>query len=453
MRQKVIAAAAVLLVALFAGAAHIVSAQTATAGELRSQLQSKYDIVALQQGVGLVPKQPNARARMIEVVNGNVMVDGMTLTAAQLRDRVGADAGPIVQLTYLSAAEQRQLASPESPSAPAAGGAATPATTLPATESSSTAAAATEPGTATVTRDDVVHIGGSPVTVKENERVRGDVVSLGGPIDIDGEVTGDVVGLVGPVKLGPHAIVRGDVTAVGGQLTRDPKAQVYGKVNEVGGGRAQGSGGNATPRIPSARSIFFGTFAQRFTTLITTITRILLFVLFVLIVMAVGRRQVEQVAARVAAEPLRAGLVGLLAEILFVPVVCVTIIALVVSIIGIPLLVLVPFGIILACVVMLVGYTGSAYIAGGWALERIGRTERNPYATVAIGVAIIAGLTIVARLASLAVGGFGIPLTVVGYLIEYLAWTVGFGAAILAWMKMRREGQSIQPPPTTAPAS
>ena len=113
MRQKVIAAAAVLLVALFAGAAHIVSAQTATAGELRSQLQAKYDIVALQQGVGLVPKQPNARARMIEVANGNVVVDGMTLTAAQLRDRVGADAGPIVQLTYLSAAEQRQLASPE----------------------------------------------------------------------------------------------------------------------------------------------------------------------------------------------------------------------------------------------------------------------------------------------------------------------------------------------------
>ena len=448
MRQKVIAAAAVLLVALFAGAAHIVSAQTATAGELRSQLQAKYDIVALQQGVGLVPKQANARARMIEVVNGNVVVDGMTLTAAQLRDRVGADAGPIVQLTYLSAAEQRQLASPETPSTTPAPDAAAPSS-APA-PSSPTPAASTEPGTATVTRDDIVHIGGSPVIVKQNERVRGDVVSLGGPIDIDGEVTGDVVGLVGPVKLGPNAIVRGDVTAVGGQLTRDPKAQVYGKVNEVGGGRAQGNGAPNTPRIPSARTVFFGTFGQRVATLATTITRVLLFVLFVLIVMAVGRRPVEQVAARVAAEPLRAGLVGLLAEILFVPVVCVTIIALVVSIIGIPLLVLVPFGIILAGVVMLVGFTGSAYIAGGWALERIGRTERNPYATVAIGVGIIAAITLVARLTSLALGGFGIPLTVAGYLIEYLAWTVGFGAAILAWMKMRREGQSIQPPPTTA---
>ena len=448
MRQKAIAAAAVLLVALFAGAAHIVSAQTATAGELRSQLQGKYDIVALQQGIGLVPKQPNSRVRMIEVVNGNVMIDGMTVTAAQLRDRIGADAGPIVQLTYLSATEQRGLAVIEPP--PAAGATA-PTPAAPSPSAAETPAPGTEQGGTVVTRDDVVHIGGSPVSVKQNERVRGDVVSLGGPIDIDGEVTGDVVAVVGNVNLGPHAIVRGDVTAVGGRLARDPKAQVYGKINEVGGGRAQG-GTQSAPRIPTARSVFFGTFGQRVTTLATTITRVLLFVLFVLIVMAVGRRPVEQVAARVVAEPLRAGLVGLLAEILFVPVVCVTIIALVVSIIGIPLLVLVPFGIMAAGVVMLVGFTGSAYIAGGWALERIGRTERSPYATVAIGVGIIAGITIVARLASLALGGFGIPLTIVGYLIEYLAWTVGFGAAILAWMKMRREGQSIQPPPTTTPS-
>jgi hypothetical protein len=102
---------------------------------------------------------------------------------------------------------------------------------------------------------------------------------------------------------------------------------------------------------------------------------------------------------------------------------------------------------------MLVGFTGTASIAGGWALERLGRTERNPYVMVATGVGIITTITLLARLTSLALGGFGIPLTVVGYVIEYLAWTVGFGAAILAWLRMRREGQSIQPPPTTASAS
>jgi len=72
-----------------------------------------------------------------------------------------------------------------------------------------------------------------------------------------------------------------------------------------------------------------------------------MFMLFVLIVTAIGQRPVQQIVARIAAEPLRAGLVGLLAEILFVPVLVVTIVALAISIIGIPLLLLVPFAIIL----------------------------------------------------------------------------------------------------------
>src|SRR5947207_14137098 len=97
------------------------------------QLAGKYDIVALQQGIALVPKAANPRVRMVQVVNGAVTVDGDTLTAAQLRDRLGADAATVVQLTYLSAAQQRQLAAPEAtpvaqPAPPATPGAApTPA--------------------------------------------------------------------------------------------------------------------------------------------------------------------------------------------------------------------------------------------------------------------------------------------------------------------------------------
>jgi hypothetical protein len=127
MRKQILCALVVLTVALMARTAYIVHAQTATAAELRTQLGGTYDIVSLQQGIALVPKAANARVRMIQIVNGAVTVDGDTLTAAQLRDRLGADAAAIVQLTYLSAAEQRQLASPGAASTeqPAAG--ATPA--------------------------------------------------------------------------------------------------------------------------------------------------------------------------------------------------------------------------------------------------------------------------------------------------------------------------------------
>ena len=107
MRKQLICAFAVLTIALIARTAYIVHAQTATAAELRTAISKNYDIVPLQQGVALVPKTPNPRVRMIQVVNGAVSVDGDTLTAAQLRDRIGADAATIVQLTYLSAVEQR----------------------------------------------------------------------------------------------------------------------------------------------------------------------------------------------------------------------------------------------------------------------------------------------------------------------------------------------------------
>jgi len=437
MRKQIVCALAVLTIALIARTAYIVHAQTATAAELRTALSRNYDIVALQQGVALVPKTANTRVRMIQVVNGAVTVDGDTLTAAQLRERVGADAATIVQLTYLSAAEQRQLTSPET------GAGQTPAAATPETASTPAPPPAPAPDTPSrsVQRDgDIVRIGGGAVTVAENERVEGDVVAIGGPVTVNGEVTGDVVAVGGGLTLGPHAVVRGEVTSVGGPLKRDAQAQVFGKVNEVG----IGSDGQRLPRNFNLANLVFGTFASRVGRLTATLARVLMFILFAMIVTAAGQRHVQQIAARIAAEPVRAGLVGLLAEILFVPVLVVTIVALVISILGIPLLILVPFGIILVGLVMLVGYTAAAHIAGGWALDRVGRTERNPYVVVALGIAVIAGITLIGRLLALAVGGFGAPLYFAGYVIEYLAWTIGFGAAIQTWIQMRR-GPSAPP--------
>ena len=448
MRRQILLALAVLTVALMARTAYIVHAQTATAAELRAQLSSRYDIVALQQGIALVPKTANPRVRMIQVVNGAVTVDGDTLTAAQLRDRLGADAGSVVQLTYLSAAEQRQLASPEATSTAAPTAADTGTSAQPPTPNPTPAPApAPETPTRPVARNgDIVRIGGGDVNVSENERVEGDIVAIGGRVNVDGEVTGDVVAVMGGLTLGPHAVVRGEVTAVGGPFNRDPQSQVYGKVNEVGIGA---NGQTIPPYNINMRNLLFGTLASRVERVVTTIVRVLMFILFALIVMAVGQRPVQQIAARIGAEPVRSGLVGLLAEILFVPVLVVTILALVVSIIGIPLLVLVPFGIILIGIVMLVGFTGAAYMVGTWTLDKFGRTERNPYLTAAIGIVGIAGLTLVGRLFALAVGGVGAPFYIAGYVLEYLAWTVGFGAAIQTWLQMRR--RPAAPAMTTPP--
>ena len=390
MKKQVICALAVISLALSARAAYIVHAQTATAAELRAQLVGRYDVVPLQNGIALVPKAPGSQVRMIQIADGTVTVDGQIMTAAQLREKLAPDANAIIQLTYLDPAAQRQLAAGEST-----------ASTQPA-DTTATPPATSAPTRSTVRDGDVIRFAG-PVTVRADELVRGEVVAIMGPADIDGEVTRDVTVVMGPLRLGPHAVVRGNVTVVGGPLNRAQGAIVNGKVDEVAIGN-----GVSTPRI-GVRNVL-GSLWPRIGGIAATIARVLLLILIVLIATAVGRRAVEQIAARAAAEPFRSVLVGLLAEILFVPVILVTVFALLISIIGIPLLALVPFGIVLIGLVMVVGFTGAAYLAGDWAFDQLGRHDGGPYVKVAAGALVIAGITLLARLASLVVGSlFGYP--------------------------------------------
>ena len=100
---------------------------------------------------------------------------------------------------------------------------------------------------------------------------------------------------------------------------------------------------------------------------------------------------------------------------------------------------LVPFGIVLALVVLLVGFTGVAYQVGRALHARFGWSGRGAYASVALGVLVIGALTVLARSAALVGGGLlGFPLAALGYFVEYVAWTIGFGAAILVWLHRRR---------------
>jgi len=164
-----------------------------------------------------------------------------------------------------------------------------------------------------------------------------------------------------------------------------------------------------------------------------------LLVLVGLIALAFGRQPIQRIAARTSAAPIRAGLVGLLAEILFLPVLILLVVVLAVSIVGIPLLALVPFAILLVVLVMLVGFVALGYQLGRQLTCRFGWTERGDYLAVALGIVAIGGLTLMAKLAAFA-GGFllGAPLTALGYIVEYVAWTVGFGATILVLYETQR---------------
>lgn len=404
-----------------------VSAQTPATdvAALRARIEQRYDVLPLRDGLVLRPKVATG-VRSIEVSGGTVALDGQAVTGAELRGRLGADADLILPLTYLDAAQRGMLfeSGPASTSQ-------TPAVTAPAPPAPPEPPAPPAPPRPRRERSDRVRFGGS-VHVEEDESIDGDVVVIGGSATVDGEVIGEVVVVGGSLRMGPRANVTKDVVVVGGSLDRDPGATVGGKVEEVSTGAFDFK--NFEGRRGRLGEWWRGRFGSTFS-LVSTLVRVGVLCLLVALVVMFARGYVDRVGVRAAAEPLKAGAIGLLAQLLFVPLLIITIVVFVITIIGIPLLVLIPFGVLGLMLFALVGFSAVASLAGGWLTRRFGWTEYGPIATAVLGVVMIAAPMLLARLIGLGGGPLwlmSMGLMLVGFLLEYAAWTVGVGAVALA---------------------
>ena len=455
MKRVALTAVAVLLIFPMASG-YFASAQSGSGQQdaLRRQIEQRFDVLPLQRGVALRPKLPPIRAeapqgversvRSIELTGGTIAIDGAPVTGAELRDKLGPDADLVLRLSYLDPDARQRLfggavAAPEPPIAPVP-----PAPAGPERR----------PRPRGGDRDqDRVRFGGS-VTVNEGETVTGDAVAIGGSVRVDGTITGNAVAIGGGLELGPHADVQGDAVSIGGALKRDPGAHIGGKVVDVGGFNV-----DFDPlrrgRLPSRFRFpfgfpFFGP-TRGFVALMLTIARVIMLCALTSLVVLVGREYVERAGARAATEPIKAGAVGLLAQLLFIPLLVVTILVLVVTIIGIPLLVLIPFALLALAVIGLVGFTAVASNLGRLVRQRFDWSDRNPYVTVVTGIVLLISPVLIARLIGLA-GVRLFPITgtlaFLGFLAEYVAWTVGFGAVALLRFARSQTAAPSGPPAT-----
>jgi hypothetical protein len=414
LRHRLPALLATVLVAAGAGGGRV-AAQTPTPQTLRQQVEQRFDVLTVQDGLALKPKSPVREVRWVEVSGGTITVNGAPVSGAELRDKLGDDAGVVMQLSYLDPAARAALFRDVGPGPAAVDPSPPDQPTSPENRSSD---------------GGQFKMGGS-ITVPAGEIVSGDVVNVGGAIHVFGEVRGDVVAIGGTVELGPAANVGGDVTVIGGSLLRDPAARVSGEVVDIGSGSLE----SWRARFPRGGwREGRGTFGSALS-LLSTLTRVAVLCLLAALVVLVGRDHVARISAHAAAEPLKAGAIGLLAQLLLLPLLIVTIVLLVVTIIGIPLLVLIPFILVGLVVVALVGFTSVAYHVGHLLGTRVGRVGDGPYATTVAGVLLLVSPLLVARLLGLA-GGIVFPMTlgflVIGTILEYVAWTIGFGAVALA---------------------
>jgi hypothetical protein len=412
------------------------SSERRSADELRERLAARYDILPLTRGIALRSK--SRPALLVEIMNdGEIAIDGAPVSGRELRDRFGADADLILQLSYLDADQRRALVGSDKREQAEMPPPHPPEPTHP------------PEGHTPDQRDDRVreHIGErvavfGGVSVERDQVVDGQVVTVFGSSRIDGEVRDQVVAVFGTIELGPESRVDGDVTVVGGRLHRAPGSVVTGSAREIGLGGAPSFSIHAMPWWDTMYMFHPFSYTAR---LMGTVFRLILLMLLGAIALLIAREPVERIADRMTAEPLKAAVVGVLAELLFFPLLVLTCVILAITIIGIPLLLFVPFLIVGLLFVLLGGFIGAAYSIGGLASARLGSETRQPYVRLVLGIFIIFLPLLLSRLFGV-VGGpmyiFAGVLALFAFLIEYVAWTMGFGAALMGmfdrWRSARR---------------
>jgi hypothetical protein len=429
---------------------------TASERRLRDAVVAQYRVLPIQNGIVLVPVSRIDGVDNIELRDGTIAINGRPVTGGEVRERLGRGADTVLELTYLGLPAQRRILLPTtagqttreaSPRVPPVG--------LPPGVQEPPAAPPEPPEPAvpmfperTFEREVEarVRVGGN-VTVAEDERVTGPVVAVAGSITVNGRVQQDVVAVGGNVHLGRRAEVRGDVVVVGGTVDRDPGAIVHGKVSEVA---FSIPGVRIRPGWDFQAFPWFDSGQWRAVRLFASLLRMALFALLAVLVVLLAPPAVGRVQHAITTQPWRAALVGLLAQLFFVPVIVLVIVVLAVSIIGIPLLLLVPFGILAFFVALLLGFTGAATGLARLVQPRLPWAGPRGFAALVVGLAMIWGITVLGRIVGLGGGPLaviGAALVFAGFVIEYAAWTVGLGGALLT-----RFGRHGDLPATVPPA-
>ena len=169
--------------------------------------------------------------------------------------------------------------------------------------------------------------------------------------------------------------------------------------------------------------------------MVTGVIKFVVILLLAWLVVLLARGPLTRVEGRVVSDPWRAALAGLLAWVLFVPLLVLVIVVLAISIVGIPLLVLIPPALILAFLIaLLLGYTGVAMAMGRWLERRFGWHFGSTFVAILGGMVAIEVWSIVSDVFDVFAGP--VPLIagvtmIFGLMVRFAAWTVGLGAVIL----------------------
>jgi len=273
---------------------------------------------------------------------------------------------------------------------------------------------------------------GKDITIEEGEKVTGDVVAIGGNVRVKGLVEGDVVSIGGNIFVSSTGIIEKNATSVGGDVRRDPGSIIKGE--SVGLGFLPGKllGFHTGSHFLWGVGFIFSLFK-------------ILFLFFLgILVLALVPKNVQKVKDKITRNPWQSALIGFLGEILILP----AFILLIITIIGIPVAILIlPLAILLA---MLIGYTSVSLIVGEKLRQNTNIKPQTQMMTLILGILTIEFVLLFARFLRIFWGffsPFSLIFVIIGFLITYVAFTIGFGGAILTLLGTRPKDKTVTATP------
>ena len=293
---------------------------------------------------------------------------------------------------------------------------------------------------------------GKDYTLPEGSTASESIIVVGGDATIDGTAENDVLMVGGRLRIGPTAVIQGDVATIGGRLDLDPSARIEGDVNTARIGWPDWSW-RGWSDLPDIGGIWWEGAAFAF-----TIGRFVLVLLLSILLVAVAPRRTGSIAARLSTGPVVSAMAGFAAEIFFAPALILLAVALIITIVGIPLLAGLPFLIAAFGLLWIAGYATVAGVLGARLRGRDWYVGGLRPLDVVVGSLVLSSVSMFGQMLLMSSwpGPFAMLVRGTGWTIEYLAWTIGLGAALTAWMRPRGFGARSAPPvipplPTPSP--
>lgn len=279
------------------------------------------------------------------------------------------------------------------------------------------------------------------ITVEEEEKVEGDVTSIGGNVTVKGTVEGSVVAIGGNILVSSTGTIEEDATTIGGEIKIEPGGIVEGEKVSVKG-KIPGLGIITHPQSP-----FYPKGISKGMGLFWRIIKILFLLFIGMVVLSVVPGNVSKVKDKIEKEFLKSTLFGFLGELLILPLFAL----LLITIIGIPIAILIEPIVVL--VAFILGYTAVSLYIGEKLKQTTNIKPSTPLLTLFAGILAVELIPLVGRILGLA-GGPSITLSwilvICYWVIIYVILTVGFGAVLLSRFGTRPKPATTTPVQTPA---